>query len=110
MLFHLFFLFFFFQAEDGIRDAQESRGLGDVYKRQSSSKLCGGRSGFHKSGSAERVQLDRGLSQTERDPPHRFRPNPNPNLRSPALTRCTHNCSGVLECVHVLLVVQSNHT
>ena len=23
-----------FQAEDGIRDAQESRGLGDVYKRQ----------------------------------------------------------------------------
>ena len=25
-----------FQAEDGIRDAQESRGLGDVYKRQSS--------------------------------------------------------------------------
>ena len=27
--------FFFFQAEDGIRDAQESRGLGDVYKRQS---------------------------------------------------------------------------
>ena len=28
---------FFFQAEDGIRDAQESRGLGDVYKRQSQS-------------------------------------------------------------------------
>ena len=26
---------FFFQAEDGIRDAQESRGLGDVYKGQS---------------------------------------------------------------------------
>ena len=25
---------FFFQADDGIRDAQESRGLGDVYKRQ----------------------------------------------------------------------------
>ena len=25
---------FFFQAEVGIRDAQESRGLGDVYKRQ----------------------------------------------------------------------------
>mgnify|MGYP007068929947 CR=1 FL=1 len=25
---------FFFEAEDGIRDAQESRGLGDVYKRQ----------------------------------------------------------------------------
>ena len=29
-----FVCFFFFQAEDGIRDAQESRGLGDVYKRQ----------------------------------------------------------------------------
>ena len=28
------YLFFFVQAEDGIRDAQESRGLGDVYKRQ----------------------------------------------------------------------------
>ena len=28
------FVIFFFQAEDGIRDAQESRGLGDVYKRQ----------------------------------------------------------------------------
>jgi len=25
---------FFFQAQDGIRGAQESRGLGDVYKRQ----------------------------------------------------------------------------
>eukprot|EP00658_Telonema_sp_P-2_P084755 TRINITY_DN94_c0_g2_i1.p2 TRINITY_DN94_c0_g2~~TRINITY_DN94_c0_g2_i1.p2 ORF type:complete len:261 (-),score=58.63 TRINITY_DN94_c0_g2_i1:1599-2381(-) len=30
----MIFFFFFFQAEDGIRDAQESRGLGDVYKRQ----------------------------------------------------------------------------
>ena len=28
-------LFFFFQAEDGIRDLVRSRGLGDVYKRQS---------------------------------------------------------------------------
>ena len=25
---------FFFQAEDGIRDPEMSRGLGDVYKRQ----------------------------------------------------------------------------
>mgnify|MGYP007068940752 CR=1 FL=1 len=31
--------FLFFQAEDGIRVAQEARGLGDVYKRQ-----CPGRS------------------------------------------------------------------
>ena len=28
---------FFFQAEDGIRDVLGSRGLGDVYKRQSNS-------------------------------------------------------------------------
>ena len=27
-------VFFFFQAEDGIRDLVRSRGLGDVYKRQ----------------------------------------------------------------------------
>ena len=31
----LFFFVFFFQAEDGIRDLVRSRGLGDVYKRQS---------------------------------------------------------------------------
>eukprot|EP00657_Telonema_sp_P-1_P002852 TRINITY_DN1661_c0_g1_i3.p1 TRINITY_DN1661_c0_g1~~TRINITY_DN1661_c0_g1_i3.p1 ORF type:complete len:162 (-),score=95.05 TRINITY_DN1661_c0_g1_i3:249-734(-) len=30
----LFLIFFFFQAEDGIRDLVRSRGLGDVYKRQ----------------------------------------------------------------------------
>ena len=34
--------YFFFQAEDGIRDAQESRGLGDVYKRQFSMNLEAG--------------------------------------------------------------------
>ena len=28
------YCFFFFQAEDGIRDLVRSRGLGDVYKRQ----------------------------------------------------------------------------
>ena len=39
---------FFFQAEDGIRDAQESRGLGDVYKRQVSAPR-----------SAESIQRDR---------------------------------------------------
>ena len=31
---HLVCVFFFFQAEDGIRDLVRSRGLGDVYKRQ----------------------------------------------------------------------------
>src|SRR5680860_1588844 len=35
------FLFFFFQAEDGIRDRSPSRGLGDVYKRQGSSRPRG---------------------------------------------------------------------
>ena len=29
-----FIMWFFFQAEDGIRDLVRSRGLGDVYKRQ----------------------------------------------------------------------------
>ena len=31
---YVIFFFFFFQAEDGIRDLVRSRGLGDVYKRQ----------------------------------------------------------------------------
>ena len=30
----MYCIFFFFQAEDGIRDLVRSRGLGDVYKRQ----------------------------------------------------------------------------
>ena len=34
-------LFFFFQAEDGIRDLVRSRGLGDVYKRQATIFLIG---------------------------------------------------------------------
>ena len=34
-----FFVIFFFQAEDGIRDLVRSRGLGDVYKRQDLGKL-----------------------------------------------------------------------
>ena len=34
--------FFFFQAEDGIRDLVRSRGLGDVYKRQVYALLGGG--------------------------------------------------------------------
>ena len=33
-------LFFFLQAEDGIRDLVRSRGLGDVYKRQAQSSLA----------------------------------------------------------------------
>ena len=30
----------FFQAEDGIRDVERSRGLGDVYKRQATREWC----------------------------------------------------------------------
>eukprot|EP00658_Telonema_sp_P-2_P011862 TRINITY_DN14537_c0_g1_i2.p1 TRINITY_DN14537_c0_g1~~TRINITY_DN14537_c0_g1_i2.p1 ORF type:complete len:189 (+),score=56.72 TRINITY_DN14537_c0_g1_i2:76-642(+) len=40
----IYLFFFFFQAEDGIRDAQESRGLGDVYKRQGINAEYGDRS------------------------------------------------------------------
>ncbi len=35
-----FCFFFFFQAEDGIRDVERSRGLGDVYKRQDYWGIC----------------------------------------------------------------------
>ena len=35
-------MFFFFQAEDGIRDLVRSRGLGDVYKRQTGDPLTPG--------------------------------------------------------------------
>ncbi len=34
LMFYCVIFFFFFQAEDGIRDLVRSRGLGDVYKRQ----------------------------------------------------------------------------
>ena len=43
--------FFFFQAEDGIRDLVRSRGLGDVYKRQvlegADPEVAGGHTGEH---------------------------------------------------------------
>ena len=39
VVWHLSCLVFFFQAEDGIRDLVRSRGLGDVYKRQSFSLI-----------------------------------------------------------------------
>ena len=38
----VYVFFFFFQAEDGIRDLVRSRGLGDVYKRQEPSGVFGG--------------------------------------------------------------------
>ena len=39
-----FLIFFFFQAEDGIRDLVRSRGLGDVYKRQGMINAVGSQS------------------------------------------------------------------
>ena len=44
---------FFFQAEDGIRDAQESRGLGDVYKRQALHAEKSGYDGIYAAGIEE---------------------------------------------------------
>ena len=38
----VYYGFFFFQAEDGIRDLVRSRGLGDVYKRQREDDADGG--------------------------------------------------------------------
>ena len=38
----MLYFFFFFQAEDGIRDLVRSRGLGDVYKRQSQMRAVHG--------------------------------------------------------------------
>ena len=51
-------VFFFFQAEDGIRDLVRSRGLGDVYKRQVEIGLRGSR----RPGRGEpREEFERGL-------------------------------------------------
>ena len=36
----MFFIYLFFQAEDGIRDLVRSRGLGDVYKRQGGNTMA----------------------------------------------------------------------
>ena len=43
-IYFCFYCFFFFQAEDGIRDRSPSRGLGDVYKRQFSTFVVDGMS------------------------------------------------------------------
>ena len=42
----LLLYFFFFQAEDGIRDLVRSRGLGDVYKRQPQFRGGAARTGY----------------------------------------------------------------
>ena len=55
--------FFFFQAEDGIRDLVRSRGLGDVYKRQQCDEAVGGDDHRAKGrgGIGRRRTLDAGL-------------------------------------------------
>ena len=58
--------FFFFQAEDGIRDLVRSRGLGDVYKRQGL-----GSSSFHSSHTAG-SSADSRLGFGRFDPSHQF--------------------------------------
>ena len=54
-------VFFFFQAEDGIRDRSPSRGLGDVYKRQvsrSSGRLTDKNAAYDKQIAALTQQID----------------------------------------------------
>mgnify|MGYP007112111731 CR=1 FL=1 len=50
----VWFCIFFFQAEDGIRDLVRSRGLGDVYKRQSQ---AGGMSALDAAAAAAQKQM-----------------------------------------------------
>ncbi len=38
---NIVFMYFFFQAEDGIRDLVRSRGLGDVYKSPVARQVAG---------------------------------------------------------------------
>ena len=52
----------FFQAEDGIRDVERSRGLGDVYKRQGSTR----RSARHSRCRLDFFQAEDGIRDVER--------------------------------------------
>ena len=60
--------FFFFQAEDGIRDLVRSRGLGDVYKRQGA-KTFGGYGVIHDSGRKGKIVRAHRLSWELRNGP-----------------------------------------
>ena len=60
---HTSFLFFFFQAEDGIRDRSPSRGLGDVYKRQ---HCCCGHHHHHHDHDADEVFTSWGVETAKK--------------------------------------------
>eukprot|EP00657_Telonema_sp_P-1_P007114 TRINITY_DN2674_c0_g1_i1.p1 TRINITY_DN2674_c0_g1~~TRINITY_DN2674_c0_g1_i1.p1 ORF type:complete len:138 (-),score=40.39 TRINITY_DN2674_c0_g1_i1:241-654(-) len=60
----VYFSFFFFQAEDGIRDLVRSRGLGDVYKRQ---LLEMGAHSYRLDGDNVRFGLNSDLGFSEKD-------------------------------------------
>ena len=53
--------FFFFQAEDGIRDLVRSRGLGDVYKRQQCNRRKAGDASLT---ARDRPTAEKGISAT----------------------------------------------
>ena len=71
-------LWYFFQAEDGIRDLVRSRGLGDVYKRQAERRInvrrgeqgfdLGFGQGFREAiGARRRLDIQRGISLDRAD-------------------------------------------
>eukprot|EP00656_Telonema_subtile_P012465 TRINITY_DN16276_c0_g1_i1.p2 TRINITY_DN16276_c0_g1~~TRINITY_DN16276_c0_g1_i1.p2 ORF type:complete len:121 (+),score=21.22 TRINITY_DN16276_c0_g1_i1:65-427(+) len=59
-------IFFFFQAEDGIRDLVRSRGLGDVYKRQYQRRVRGC-FGSNMTTPSENVQSTAGAQKRKRE-------------------------------------------
>eukprot|EP00831_Metopus_contortus_P047492 TRINITY_DN38341_c0_g1_i1.p1 TRINITY_DN38341_c0_g1~~TRINITY_DN38341_c0_g1_i1.p1 ORF type:complete len:155 (-),score=22.42 TRINITY_DN38341_c0_g1_i1:175-639(-) len=61
--FLLWCFFFFFQAEDGIRDVERSRGLGDVYKRQVKQYLP---SEFYLRESAQKTDIKKSIKRLNR--------------------------------------------
>ena len=60
--------FFFFQAEDGIRDLVRSRGLGDVYKRQVG-EVSGRSQSLHAIITDAKQTIDRFAAQLRADGP-----------------------------------------
>ena len=78
----VYYCFFFFQAEDGIRDLVRSRGLGDVYKRQV----------------AFFSRLERAGDRILRDLPENFRERAHTIVQSKALELLAENDLDMFEC------------